>query len=114
MTIIEDAYLDQLIDELQNGSVIPFIGAGLSIASGMVGWDAIVSKIAADLKQRGFADVPEQLLPGGRYHLDLAEFYNLAHRNVYLLNRTLKAYFDGDFSPNEFTILYCASTLILS
>jgi isopentenyldiphosphate isomerase len=101
MTIIEDAYLDQLIDELQNGSVIPFIGAGLSIASGMVGWDAIVSKIAADLKQRGFADVPEQLLPGGRYHLDLAEFYNLAHRNVYLLNRTLKAYFDGDFSPNE-------------
>jgi isopentenyldiphosphate isomerase len=101
MTTTVDPYPQQLIDDLQNGSVIPFIGSGLSSASGMVGWDAITSKIAGELKKRGLGDLSGGLLPGKRYFLDVAEIYNIAYRNKYPLSRILKNHFDGDFSPNE-------------
>lgn len=73
---------DQLVDQLEAGNVVPFIGAGLSVAGGFPTWE---NHLRSQGRTAGIdPEHIEALLAGGQYEAIIAEIEDSRGRDVFV------------------------------
>lgn len=97
------AYPQKLIEELQLGNVVPFIGSGLSIPSGYPSWDNLIRLIIDDIEEKDSKSLLENLYNSGEINgIDAPELHQILKSGGYSLRRLLSSTFNKPASPNNY------------
>lgn len=101
-------YPNTLVANLREHSVVPFIGAGFSIPSGLPSWSELLVQLLDEFEEDDQAmHIKEKFRSGELTALTIPELYNLLNAKKYPLLLFLKTRLGRNARPNAYHDLLC-------
>ncbi len=100
---MSNPYPIELINDIRLRNVVPFIGTGYSIPSGIPSWNQLITELINELNDEYGADDIEILYNNGIIdNLDAPEIYNILNKGKFKLKKMIKDKIDKNLESNEF------------
>jgi isopentenyldiphosphate isomerase len=102
---IDHSWPSALIEDLQTGNVVPFVGAGFSVPSGLPSWPNLLSVIVDKAAAGGLPELRTLFDNGMITSLDAPELHQILYGSRFLLMDYVLSRFSQPAQPNSYHLL---------